>query len=78
MVLASSTPTPRMVIKGREYYYGLTQWCDHNIGQVLDALAKSDVANNTVVIYTSDHGENMGEHGLWWKSCMYDSPAVFP
>lgn len=69
---------PEVVIKGREYYYGLTQWCDHNIGQVLDALAQSDAAKNTVVIYTSDHGENMGEHGLWWKNCMYDHASRVP
>lgn len=69
---------PEVVIRGREYYYGLTQWCDQNIGRVLDALAKSDVANNTVVIYTSDHGENMGEHGLWWKCCMYECASRVP
>jgi choline-sulfatase len=71
-------PKPEDVIKGREYKYGLTQWCDHNIGQVLDTLAKSDVARNTVVIYTADHGENMGEHGLWWKHCMYDTASRVP
>jgi len=69
---------PEVVVKGREYYYGLTQWCDQNIGQVLDALAKSDFAKNTVVIYTSDHGENMGEHGLWWKNCMYENASRVP
>jgi choline-sulfatase len=69
---------PEVVIKGREYYHGLTQWCDNNIGQVLEALAKSDAAKNTVVIYTSDHGENMGEHGLWWKNCMYDNASRVP
>lgn len=69
---------PEVVIKGREYYHGLTQWCDHNIGQVLDAIAKSEVAKNTVIIYTSDHGENMGEHGLWWKNCMYDNASRVP
>ena len=69
---------PEVVIKGREYYHGLTQWCDHNIGQVLGALAQSDVAKDTVIIYTSDHGENMGEHGLWWKNCMYDNASRVP
>jgi len=69
---------PEVVMKGREYYYGLTQWSDRNVGKVLDALATSAVANNTVVIYTSDHGENMGEHGLWWKSCMYECASRVP
>ncbi len=66
------------VRKGRELYYGLTQWVDEEIGKVLDALATSDVADNTVVIYTTDHGENLGDHGLWWKNCLYDSAARIP
>jgi len=68
----------KIVRKGRELYYGLTQWLDDEIGKVLAALARSKVADNTVVIYTTDHGENMGEHGLWWKNCMYDSAARVP
>jgi choline-sulfatase len=36
------------------------------------------MAENTVVIYTADHGENMGEHGLWWKNCVFDTAARVP
>ncbi len=67
-----------VVRKGRELYYGLTDWMDEQIGEVLDALADSKVADNTIVIYTSDHGENIGEHGLWWKNAMYDHAARVP
>jgi len=67
-----------IVRKGRELYYGLTQWLDARIGQVLTALQNSSVAENTIVIYTADHGENMGEHGLWWKNCMYEHAARVP
>ena len=67
-----------VVRKGRELYYGLTQWVDEEIGKTLKALADSPVADNTVVIYTTDHGENMGEHGLWWKNCVYDTAARVP
>jgi choline-sulfatase len=67
-----------IVHKGRELYYGLTQWVDEEVGKVLDCLADSEVADNTVVIYTADHGENMGEHGLWWKNCMYEHAARVP
>lgn len=63
---------------GRELYFGLTQWMDEQVGQVLAALEKSGLADNTVVIYTADHGENMGEHGLWWKNCVYDTAAHVP
>lgn len=66
------------VQKGRELYYGLTQWLDDEIGKVLKALGNSEAADNTVVIYTTDHGENMGEHGLWWKNCMYEHSSRLP
>ena len=69
---------PEIVRKGRELYYGLTQWLDEEIGKVLRTLADSEVAENTIVIYTTDHGENMGEHGLWWKNCVYEHAARVP
>ena len=67
-----------VVRKGRELYYGLTQWLDEEIGKLLAALGGSEAADNTVVIYTTDHGENIGEHGLWWKNCMYEHAARVP
>jgi len=67
-----------IIRKGRELYYGLTQWLDEEIGKVLKALGNSQVAENTIVIYTTDHGENMGEHGLWWKNCMYEHASHVP
>jgi choline-sulfatase len=69
---------PETTMKARELYYGLTEWLDARVGQVLEALRKSEVADNTVVIYTADHGENMGEHALWWKNCMYQTAAQVP
>ncbi len=69
---------PQVVDQGREHYYGLTQWCDGNIGAVLEALRKSPLARNTVIIYTTDHGENMGDHALWWKNCMYQTATQVP
>lgn len=69
---------PEVVKRGRELYYGLTQWLDEQVGQVLAALRASPFAQNTVIVYTADHGENMGEHGLWWKNAMFDSAARVP
>ncbi|MBC7235279.1 MAG: sulfatase-like hydrolase/transferase [Chloroflexi bacterium] len=66
------------VKRGRELYWGLVEWVDGAIGQVLSALADSPVADNTIVIYTADHGENKGDHGMWWKNCMFDSAARIP
>jgi len=67
-----------IVLKGRELYYGLTNWLDDEIGKVLRSLADSEAADNTIVIYTADHGENMGEHGLWWKNCVYEHASHVP
>jgi len=59
-------------------YYGLVTFLDEQIGRVLAALAESGVGPSTRVIYTSDHGEMLGEHGLWWKSTMFESSVTVP
>jgi choline-sulfatase len=65
--------------RGRELYYGMTDWVDGEIGKVLETLrSNKEIAENTVIIYASDHGENMGEHGLWWKNSMHEDSAHVP
>ena len=59
-------------------YYGLCSFLDDNIGQVLAALAEAGLADNTRVLYTSDHGDNLGSRGLWGKSTMYEETAAVP
>jgi choline-sulfatase len=59
-------------------YYALVSYLDHNIGRVLDALRRSGLADTTRVIYTSDHGDNVGARGLWGKSVMYEESAAVP
>jgi choline-sulfatase len=69
---------PAAVKLGRECYWALVSWIDNEIGKVLTALEASEVGKNTVVIYTADHGENKGDHGLWWKNNVYDHAARIP
>lgn len=64
--------------RGRELYWGLTEWFDHEVGKLLAALRDSEVADETIVIYTSDHGENKGDHGLWWKNNFYEHSGRIP
>ena len=59
-------------------YYGLVTLMDRHVGRMLDALAASGRMENTMVIYTSDHGEMGGDHGMWWKSNLYDGAAKVP
>ncbi|MCL2640144.1 MAG: sulfatase-like hydrolase/transferase [Phycisphaerales bacterium] len=62
----------------RELYYAQTQFIDEHIGHTLAALDKSLHANNTIIIYTTDHGEMLGEHGMLWKGAMYEESARVP
>lgn len=62
----------------RAAYYGLCTFLDEQVGRVLDALERSGQADNTRIIYYSDHGEMLGEHGLWWKCAMYEGSVGIP
>jgi choline-sulfatase len=59
-------------------YYALVSFLDDNIGKILAALDDSGAAGSTRVIYTSDHGDNLGCRGLWGKSVMYEESAAIP
>jgi choline-sulfatase len=59
-------------------YYALVSFLDNNIGRILAALKSAGLTESTRVIYTSDHGENLGCRGLWGKSVMYEESAAVP
>jgi choline-sulfatase len=59
------------------YYANLAQ-LDDALGQVLSALRELDLERDTIVLYTSDHGELLGDHGLWQKFQFYESSAGVP
>lgn len=51
---------------------------DEYIGQIWQELERTNQLQNTLFIYTSDHGESLGEHGLWYKNNLYDVAARIP
>jgi choline-sulfatase len=59
-------------------YYGLCSFLDDNIGKLLRALEESGLSESTRILYTSDHGDNLGARGLWGKSTMYEEVAGVP
>ena len=59
-------------------YFGLTSFLDSCIGRVLTALEDSGQAQNTIIVYLSDHGEMLGEKGLWTKQVMYEASVGIP
>ena len=62
----------------RRAYFGMVSMMDHCVGRTLEALDESGLTKQTRVIYTSDHGENLGNRGLWGKSNMYEESAAVP
>jgi len=52
---------------GRAYYHSMVRLIDQQMGRILDCLEERGLAENTLVIFTTDHGELLGDHGLWMK-----------
>ena len=67
-----------MVRRAIAAYFGLVSFLDDNIGKVLRTLAETGLSENTRVIYSTDHGDNLGTRGLWGKSTMYEESAGIP
>lgn len=65
----STQPSPAQAIKAA--YYGMIELIDDNVGRLLDALERSGQRENTLVIFMSDHGEMLGDHGLVLKGCRF-------
>ena len=59
-------------------YYGFVSYIDHQVGRLLDELDRQDIFENTMVIYSSDHGEMLGQHGLWHKMQAYEESLKVP
>ena len=61
------------------FYYGLVSQIDYNIGLLLTELDKLGLTENTIIVYTADHGEMMSEHGAWTKGTTgYDATVRVP
>ena len=64
--------------RARAAYWGLVTRIDAMIGEIINALHANDLADNTLIIYTSDHGDMVGEHSLWWKHVFYEHSVRVP
>jgi choline-sulfatase len=59
--------TEAHIRSARHAYYGMVSYLDSKVGVLLDTLEKINAIDNTVIIFTADHGEMLGERGMWYK-----------
>ena len=70
--------TDEMILSARHAYYGMVSYVDHKVGLLLDALEKTNALDNTVIVFTADHGEMLGERGMWFKFNPFEQSVKVP
>ena len=72
------TPSRLVEIRARAAYYALVETLDGFIGKIINSLKENNLYDNTLIIYASDHGEQIGERDLWWKQTFYEESVKIP
>jgi choline-sulfatase len=70
--------TEERVRNARHAYYGAISYVDDKVGQLLQALTATGLGEDTIILFASDHGEMLGERGLWYKMSFFEWSARIP
>ncbi|WP_276256561.1 sulfatase family protein [Halomontanus rarus] len=68
----------RSQLRARAFYFACVDFLDDVVGEFLATLERDGLLENTIIVYTSDHGELAGEHGLWWKHTWHEAATRVP
>jgi len=71
-------PTEEQIRKTRHAYYAMVSYFDSKVGQLVAELDRLGLSENTIVVVTSDHGEMLGERGMWFKRTCYEPSTRVP
>jgi choline-sulfatase len=71
-------PSAAQIRAARRAYYGAISYVDDNLGRLTAALSDCGLSGNTIVIFLGDHGEMLGERGLWYKMSFFEGAARVP
>jgi len=71
-------PTAQQIRNARRAYYGAISYVDDQFGAILNALDEAGLARDTLIIVTSDHGDMLGERGLWYKMTFFEGGCRVP
>jgi choline-sulfatase len=74
----AATLSDEQVRAARHGYHAAVSYVDERIGDVLGALGEAGLDDDTIVVFTSDHGEMLGERGLWFKMSFFEQSARVP
>ncbi|MFT8419363.1 MAG: sulfatase-like hydrolase/transferase, partial [Acetobacter sp.] len=74
----AAPPSEADILRARRAYYGAISYIDHQLSQLLDTLAETGLDKTTAIVFTSDHGEMLGEHGQWYKMSFHEGAARVP
>ena len=66
------------MMRARAAYFACIDFLDEMLGDMLATLKRDGLLENTIIVYTSDHGELAGEHGMWWKNSWHEAAARVP
>jgi choline-sulfatase len=74
----ASEITQEQVRRARRGYFANISYIDQKVGDILDVLERGRMAEDTIILFVSDHGDMLGERGLWFKMCFFEGSSRVP